>query len=100
MRVVIKVEGRDGEVRDVRITPLAIIGWERESGRKFSDLGNSIGMQEIAALVYEQERLAQTTTASSVDEYLRDVVDLDPEVGAPVPTGAGLSPEPSLNSAS
>lgn len=100
MRVVIKVEGLDGEVRDVRITPLAIIGWERESGRKFSDLGTSIGMVEIAALVYEQERLAHTTTATTVDEYLHDVIDLEPEVGTPSPTGAGLSPEPSLNSAS
>ena len=87
MKVSVAVEAMDGTTRTVRVTPLAIIGWERATGRKLSDLGNSIGMEEIARLAWEQERLTDPDgTPDSVDKWLANVADLDPITGDAPPT--------------
>ena len=96
MKVAIVVEAVDGTTRTVRVTPLAIIGWERATGRKLSDLGSSIGMEEIARLAWEQERLSDPDgTADSVDKWLATVTDLDPITGEAVPIDGAASVAPS-----
>ena len=98
MRVAIDVESIDGTRRTVRVTPLAIIGWERATGRKLSDLGTSIGMEEIARLAWEQERLTDPEgTADTVDKWLATVADLDPITGEAVPTDGAVTAASSSN---
>jgi hypothetical protein len=92
MKIQVSLETEGQEPRVVRISPLAIIGWERKTGSKISDLGNGLALTDVATMAYEQVRLEGLVDMSlSQDDWLRSVVSLDPVVESPSQPGEAPS---------
>ena len=73
----------------IKVTPLAFIGWEKLSGRKMSELASGgLGMTDLAQLAMEQQRLEGLDVPSTVEDYLKDVEELDPVVEDPTQPSA------------
>ena len=89
MKLSVTVE-RGGEESLIKCSPLAFIGWERETKRRLSDLQDGgLGMTDLAILAWIQERTQGTTDAETVDAYLEGVDDLNPVVEDPPPGDEG-----------
>lgn len=68
MKLRLRAEFHDGHAEEVTVSPLAIIGWEKWSGRRMSSMASDeggIGMSDMVWMAWEQTRLQQGTT----DEY-------------------------------
>jgi hypothetical protein len=70
---------RGDDERVVVITPLAILGWEKESGRRLSDLSKGMGIGDMAIMAMTQERLEGRTEATKVEDWLAGVDELGPK---------------------
>jgi hypothetical protein len=93
MKVTINVD-QDGKQRSIKCSPLALIGWERTTKRKLSQLqSGGMGLEDLAIMGYEQEKLAHQTEAKSVEEWLDGVEDINPEVEDPTSPDAAASDE-------
>lgn len=87
MKMKMSVEMSDGTTQTLSISPLAVIGWERSSGRRMTDLsgeGGGMGMEDMVRMVYEQAKLQGLTTAE-FEVWAAQVADIDP-VDAADPT--------------
>ena len=65
MKVPLTVTYSDGTTEDITPTPLAVIGWEKWSGRKITDLSSDsggIGMADMVRMAWEQVHLSGRTT--------------------------------------
>jgi phosphoribosylformimino-5-aminoimidazole carboxamide ribonucleotide (ProFAR) isomerase len=92
MKIQVSLETEGQEPRVVRISPMAIIGWERETGHKISDLANGLALTDVATMTYVQVRLeGQVDMSLSQEDWLRSVVSLDPVVDSPAQPGEAPS---------
>ena len=86
MRLVIEYE--DATTDTVTVSPLAIIGWEKLSGRRMTDLasdsGGGMGMADMCQMAYEQVRLEGRTT-EEFEAWCARLADINPE-DTPDPT--------------
>lgn len=83
MKLTVSVDRGAGPT-EVKVSPLAFIGWERLSGRKMSELAQGgLGMLDLAQLAMEQQRLEGVEVPDTVELYLADVEELDPVVQDP-----------------
>lgn len=83
MKISVTLE-RQGEETTVKVSPLAFIGWEHRTGRKMSDLASKgLGMEDLAILAMEQERLQGAEVPETVEEWLGQVDDLSPVIADP-----------------
>jgi hypothetical protein len=89
MRLSVKVT-RGEETSTVKVSPLAFIGWEKASGRKMSDLAKGgLGMEDLAVLAMEQERLQGQEVPATMEEWVAQVDDLEPGTDEEGPTSGG-----------
>jgi hypothetical protein len=89
VKIQVSVEVRGQEPRTVRITPMAIIGWERQTGKRLSDLGDGMSLSDVSVMTYEQVRLqGEIPEGLSMDGWLASLDALDP-VAAEVPESPG-----------
>lgn len=92
MKIQVSLEVEGQEPRLVRISPMAIIGWEKATRQKISDLGNGLALGDVAHMTWEQVRLEGGVDASlDMEDWLRSVVSLDPVVETPTPPGGEAS---------
>jgi hypothetical protein len=80
----------DTAEQTVSISPLAQVMWEKDTGRKLSDLQSGTGMTDVARMTWHQLR-AQSLVDRDVtfEGWLAGVIDLEPADGDPqVPAGA------------
>ena len=88
MKMRFKVEFADATTKEVTITPLAIIGWEKWSGRRMSDMGSEgsgVGMGDMCRMTWEQLHLQDD--AADWDEWIKDVADIEGVDEDPTPSG-------------
>lgn len=77
MRLALRVDLGSGPV-DVLVSPLAIIGWERDNRTKISALAqDGIGMSDMADLAWRQLK-AQGKYEGDFEQFAAALVDLDP----------------------
>lgn len=78
--------------RAVAIRPKAIVGWELKHSRKISELAQGIGMSDMSWLAWRQ-LTDEGSTSSSFDEWLDELVDVEPIVEDPTGLPEGASSE-------
>lgn len=79
----------DGRTEDVAVAPMALIGWERWSGRRMSDLSDKgFGLEDMCRMAYEQVRLSGGTTAE-FDAWVTTVDDIEAQEAADPTSGDG-----------
>lgn len=88
-RMTAKIISSTGEEKIVEISPFAQYQWEKDTGRKLSELQNSVGMGDVARMVWHQLRAQAYITAVAFEEWLKDVYDLEMVDGNPQQPGGG-----------
>lgn len=79
MKLKVEIEQQGQEKREVNVSPLAFIGWEKQSGRRMSDLAKGgLGMLDLAQLTMQQLKLEGVDVGESVEAWLATVDDLTP----------------------
>jgi hypothetical protein len=89
MRIPLTVHYVDGTSVEVETRPASIMRWERASGRRMSDLGEGVGMEDILRLAWETLRL--DSTVDPFDRWVDRVADVDIGGDRARPTGPGPS---------
>jgi hypothetical protein len=88
MKIPLTVEYADGTTEDITPSPMAIIGWEKWSGRKMTDLtsdSGGIGMGDMVFMAWEQVRLSGRTT-EEFDHWATSLADINPKENPEDPT--------------
>lgn len=88
MKIPLTVEFADGTTATIVPTPMAIIGWEKWSGRRMSDLASSsggMGMGDMIRMAWEQYRLEGKTT-EEFEPWATTLTDVNPKEGEADPT--------------
>lgn len=91
MKVPLTVEYQDGTTEDIIPSPLAIIGWEKWSHRRMTDLSSDAGGMSMGDMVYmawEQVRLSGRTS-EEFDAWAASLADISPKGAAEDPTSGG-----------
>jgi hypothetical protein len=79
MKMRMSLEYHDGKTEEVLVSPLAIIGWEKYSGKKMTDLGSGggVSMGDMGFMAYEQHRLMNgTDDIPEYEEWIAFLADL------------------------
>lgn len=76
MQLHIKVQEADTEYV-VKTNLGVIIEWERRFKRKASDLGNGIGMEDLAFMAFRSAAYAGITVPAIFDDYIKRIVSLE-----------------------
>ena len=77
---------------EVTIRPKAIVGWELKNGRKISELAQGIGMSDMSWLAWRQ-LTDEGSTSASFDDWLDELLDVEPIVDDPTGLPEGASSE-------
>ena len=56
---------------------MVIILWERNFKRKASDMGNGIGMEDLAFMAYECCTISSVPVPTIFDDFIKRIVDLE-----------------------
>ena len=81
MQMTLEVKFNDG--RDpitVETTLFATVLWERKYKRKASELGTSIGLEDLGYLAYEASKLSGIVVPAAFDDYLKSLASCFPVV--------------------
>jgi len=68
---------RKGEVQEVTTTLGTIVAWERKFKRKASDMGNGMGIEDIAFLAFEASKTHKVVVPASFDEFLNQLDNIE-----------------------
>lgn len=68
---------RKGEVQEVTTTLGTIVAWERKFKRKASDMGNGMGIEDIAFLAFEASKTHKIVVPASFDEFLNQLDNIE-----------------------
>lgn len=79
MKMKMRVEYHDGSEVRLTVSPLAIIGWEKRTGKKMTDLGGGgVSMGDMVTMAYEQVRLSGGTD-DDYEVWAASLADIDAE---------------------
>jgi hypothetical protein len=85
---------RKGEPYEVSTTLGTIVAWERKFKRKASDMGNGMGIEDIAYLAFEASKTHKVVVPAAFDDFLNQLDNIEviaEELENPTP--AALSDE-------
>lgn len=68
---------RKNEVQEVTTTLGTIVAWERKFKRKASDMGNGMGIEDIAFLAFEASKTHKVVVPASFDEFLNQLDNIE-----------------------
>lgn len=87
MKLTIDVEYADGHHEQLTAWPADFVAWERHTGRRMSDLGDAVGMEDLAYLAWSATR-RNGGERPPFDVWLGRIADLDeaPDTDPPTPT--------------
>lgn len=68
---------RKGEIQEVTTTLGTIVAWERKFKRKASDMGNGMGIEDIAFLAFEASKTHKVVVPASFDEFLNQLDNIE-----------------------
>lgn len=87
MQITLKLTFADSE-QIVKTNLMTIVAWERKYKRKVSQIGDGIGIEDLAYLAWEASRSSGIVVPASLDDYIKSLVNLevveqaDPKVDA------------------
>ena len=68
---------RKGEIQEVTTTLGTIVAWERKFKRKASDMGNGMGIEDIAYLAFEASKTHKVTVPAAFDDFLNQLDNIE-----------------------
>jgi hypothetical protein len=75
MQLTLKVTLADNE-HIIKTNLMTIVAWERKYKRKVSQIADGIGIEDLAFLAYEASRTNGIVVPSTLDEYIKSLVNL------------------------
>ena len=68
---------RKGETHEVTTTLGTIVAWERKFKRKASDMGQGMGIEDIAFLAFEASKTHKVVVPAAFDEFLNQLDNIE-----------------------
>jgi hypothetical protein len=68
---------RKGETHEVSTTLGTIVAWERRFKRKASDMGNGMGIEDIAYLAFEASKTHKIVVPAAFDDFLNQLDNIE-----------------------
>jgi len=68
---------RKGELHEVSTTLGTIVAWERRFKRKASDMGNGMGIEDIAYLAFEASKTHKVAVPAAFDDFLNQLDNIE-----------------------
>lgn len=76
MKLRMKLNLGDGPI-EVQTTLATIVSWERKFKRKASDLGNGIGIEDLAYMAHEACKAASILVPLALDDFIKKLEDIE-----------------------
>ena len=76
MQLTIKVDQGEGPV-NVKTNLFTIVAWERKYKRKASDMGNGIGIEDLAYLAHQACQQNDVVVPIVLDDFIKRLVTLE-----------------------
>jgi hypothetical protein len=76
MQLTIRVDQGNGPT-DVKTNLFTIVAWERKYKRKASDMGNGIGIEDLAYLAHQACQQNNVTVPIVLDDFIKSLVLLE-----------------------
>ena len=76
MQLTIKLTFADSE-QIVTTNLMTIVAWERKFKRKASQIGDGIGIEDLAYMAYEASRQNGIVVPALLDDYIKSLVNLE-----------------------
>ncbi len=88
MKLTLKVELPDNTY-EVTTNLFTVVEWERRFKRKASDMGNGIGIEDLAYLAWCASKVHSVVVPAAFDDFLKKLINIEVvEQEAPNPTQA------------
>ena len=68
---------RKGETTEVSTSLLTVVAWERRFKRKASDMGNGMGIEDIAFLAFEASKQHKVVVPAAFDDFLASLESIE-----------------------
>ena len=68
---------RKGEVTEISTSLLTVVAWERKFKRKASDMGNGMGIEDIAFLAFEASKQHKVVVPAAFDDFLASLESIE-----------------------
>ena len=68
---------RKGETTEVTTSLLTVVAWERKFKRKASDMGNGMGIEDIAFLAFEASKQHKVVVPVAFDDFLASLESIE-----------------------
>jgi shikimate kinase len=68
---------RKGETTEVSTSLLTVVAWERKFKRKASDMGNGMGIEDIAFLAFEASKQHKVVVPAAFDDFLASLESIE-----------------------
>ena len=68
---------RKGETTEVSTSLLTVVAWERKFKRKASDMGNGMGIEDIAFLAFEASKQHKVIVPAAFDDFLASLESIE-----------------------
>ena len=68
---------RKGETTEVSTSLLTVVAWERKFKRKASDMGNGMGIEDIAFLAFEASKQHKVVVPAVFDDFLASLESIE-----------------------
>ena len=76
MQLTMKLTFADGE-QTVSTNLMTIVAWERKYKRKASQIGDGIGIEDLAFMAYEASRQNGIVVPALLDDYIKSLTNLE-----------------------
>jgi hypothetical protein len=76
MQLTIRVDQGDGPT-DVKTNLFTIVAWERKYKRKASDMGNGIGIEDLAYLAHQACQQNNVVVPIVLDDFIKSLILLE-----------------------
>ena len=76
MQLTIRVDQGEGPV-DVKTNLFTIVAWERKYKRKASDMGNGIGIEDLAYLAHQACQQNDVVVPIVLDDFIKRLITLE-----------------------
>ena len=68
---------RKGQMVEVSTSLLTVVAWERRFKRKASDMGNGMGIEDIAFLAFEASKQHKVVVPAAFDDFLASLESIE-----------------------
>ncbi len=77
MQLRLKVQRQNEDAYHITTSLAVIVAWERRFKRRASDLGNGVGMEDLAFMAYEASQRAGVIVPATLDAFINTIENLE-----------------------